>query len=73
LLIVQFFPPSLPALGTLWIVTHAEDLLTAPDEIADPKLLLALGVNACGVVPAARLLRHASSLSAGRDDLPDRQ
>jgi hypothetical protein len=69
LFIAQFFPPSLPALGTLWIVTQAEDFLPELDEIADTKLLPGVRVDACGVVPIARSLGHQPSLSTRRDGL----
>jgi hypothetical protein len=58
LLITQLFPPSLPALGTFWIVRHTEDFLTTPDEIADAKLLVGLRIAACEIAPVARRLRR---------------
>lgn len=53
----------MPPLGSLWIVTHAEDCLANPDEIADAKLLPGPRVNARRIVPVARLPRHVPSLS----------
>jgi hypothetical protein len=63
LLIGQFLSPCVPSLGSLWIVTHAEDFLANSDEIADAKLLAGSRVNARWVIPVARLPRHAPSLS----------
>jgi hypothetical protein len=67
LFIAQLFPPSLPALGSLRIVTYAEDFLADTDEIADAKLLPGLRVNACWIVPVAWRSGHRPSLSAQRD------
>jgi hypothetical protein len=67
LLISQFLSPCVPSLGSLWIVTHAEDFLANSDEIADAKLLSGSRIDARWVVPVARLPRHTPSLSVSRD------